>query len=326
MATVTLTPGTLPPPACYPTEQARFDAYTAAILATISGGIQWQGGTGAPGDVSLYWLRQGLSGGPGLEPLKWSVPDAAWTRWLSSLHNTGTPGGSSNAYTYTQSPAAPPAEAYRLGATYIFKATFANTGAATLSVDGLPAVPIKRRSGTDLEAGDIEVGLVVVLVHDGTNFQMVTPTVAKKTRFGYLYTEGNTTATPPAAPGDIVLSVTKPSSATWQEFELNACLAWRANTTNVEVECDMTFETAPLTAADVTTKAGCGNSPQQMLGSGVDNDSNNAFWRRLGPVPAEWASVNTISFKIHMDVKAGSFQLPSTLYAFLRCTYTEPVP
>jgi hypothetical protein len=175
MATVTLTPGTLTPPACYPTEQARLDAYTAAILATISGGIQWQDGTGAPGDVALYWLRQGLSGGPGLEPLKWSIPDAAWTRWLSSLHNAGTPGGSSNAYTYTQSPAAPPAEAYRLGATYIFKATFANTGAATLSVDGLTAVSIKKRGTVDLEQNDITSGKVVVVVHDGTNFQMVSP-------------------------------------------------------------------------------------------------------------------------------------------------------
>lgn len=173
MATVTLTPGTLPPPACYPTEQARFDAYVAAILATISGGIQWQDGTGAPSDVGLYWLRQAAAGAPGLEPLKWSIPDSAWTRWLSSLHNAGTAGGSSNAYTYTQSPAAPPAEAYRLGATYIFKATFANTGAATLSVDGLTAVPLKKHGAIDLAQGDILANQVVVAVHDGTNFQMV---------------------------------------------------------------------------------------------------------------------------------------------------------
>lgn len=326
MAEITLTPGTLPPPACFPTEQARFDAYVAAILATITGGLQWQAGAVAPSDVAMFWLRQGGSGTPGLEPLKWSTPDAAWTRWLSSIHNTGTSGGSSNAYTITQSPAAPPAEAYRLGATYIFRATFANTGAATLSVDGLAAVPIKRRSGTDLEGGDIEAGLVVVVIHDGTNFQMVTPTVVKKTQFGYLYAEGNTTAAPPLAPGDIILSVTKPASAKWEEFEVNACLAWRASTTNVGIECRMTFETAPLTAQNVTTKAGCGNSPQQMLGQGVDDDSNNAFWRRLGPVPSEWASVNTISFKVHAEILAGSFENPSTFYAFARCTYTEPAP
>lgn len=325
MATVTLTPGVLTQPACYATEQERFEAYTAAILAAISGGIQWDAATGAPGDVGLYWLRQDSANGRGLEPLKYSTPDGAWSRWLSSLHNAGTAGGSSNAYTYTQSPSAPSTEAYRLGATYIFKATFANTGPATLSVDGLAAVPIKKR-GVDLEADDILVGMVVVVVHDGTNFQLITPTSVKKTQFGYLYAEGNTTASPPAAPGDVTVTVTKPSNATWQEFDLNACLAWRASTNNVEVECKMTFETAPLTAANVTSKAGCGNSGQQMLGAGIDDDSNNAFWRRMGPVPSEWATVNTISFKVKIDVKTGSFEQASTLYAFLRCSYTEPVP
>lgn len=326
MATVTLTPGTLLQPACYPTEQARFDAYVAAIQAAISGGIQWDAATGAPGDVGLYWLRLDGVNARVLEPLKYSTPDGAWARWLSSLHNAGTPGGSSNAYTYTQSPAAPSAEAYRLGATYVFKATFANTGPATLSVDGNAALAITKR-GNPLEAGDIAVGMVVVVVHDGTEFQLITPPAVRQIRFGYLYTEGNATASPPSAPGDIVLSVTKPSNATWQEFDLNACLGWRANSANLEVECNMTFETAPLTAADVTTKAGCGNSKQQMLGAGIDDDSNNAFWRRMGPVPTEWATVNTISFKIHMNVLApSSFEQASTLYAFLRCSYTEPVP
>lgn len=175
MATVTLTPGTLLQPACYPTEQARFDAYVAAIQASISGGIQWDAATGAPGDVGLYWLRLDGVNARVLEPLKYSTPDGAWARWLSSLHNAGTPGGSSNAYTYTQSPAAPSAEAYRLGATYVFKATFANTGPATLSVDGNAAVSIKKRGAANLEQNDILSGQMVVVVHDGTNFQLVSP-------------------------------------------------------------------------------------------------------------------------------------------------------
>lgn len=176
MASVTLTPGTLPPPACYPTEQDRFNAYVAAIIATVTGGLQWEVGASAPTDNTLYWLRTDTNGRP-LEALKWSVTDGAWVRWLSELNNTATPGGVSNAYTLTNAPSAlaPAAIAYRPGTVYVFRATIANTGACTLAVDGHPPVAIKKRVTVDLEANDITTGKIVMLVHDGTNFQMISP-------------------------------------------------------------------------------------------------------------------------------------------------------
>ena len=174
LPTINLSPGILPPPACYATEQDRFNAYVAAIIASITGGIQWEASVSAPADLTKYWLRTDSNGRP-LEALKWSITDGAWVRWLAEVNNTATAAGAANAYTLTNSPATTAPVAYRPGSTYIFKATFANTGACTLNVDGLGAVTIKKRVSVDLETGDILSGQVVVVVHDGTNFQMVSP-------------------------------------------------------------------------------------------------------------------------------------------------------
>lgn len=60
-------------------------------------------------------------------------------------------------------------ETYRV---YAFKADVANTGAATLNINGLGAVAIKKGS-SDLETGDIEAGQIVLVIYDGTYFQKV---------------------------------------------------------------------------------------------------------------------------------------------------------
>ena len=52
------------------------------------------------------------------------------------------------------------------------KAHAANTGAATLNVNGLGVKVIKKIDGSDLNSGDIPVNALVTLVYDGTNFQI----------------------------------------------------------------------------------------------------------------------------------------------------------
>lgn len=54
-----------------------------------------------------------------------------------------------------------------------FKTDVANTGAATLNVNSLGAITIKKLRDQDLATGDIEAGQIVEVVYDGTNFQMV---------------------------------------------------------------------------------------------------------------------------------------------------------
>lgn len=67
---------------------------------------------------------------------------------------------------------APPITAYVTGMKFRFKADVANTGACTLAVSGLSALAIKKNNDQDLATGDIEVGQIVEVVYDGTDFQM----------------------------------------------------------------------------------------------------------------------------------------------------------
>lgn len=83
-----------------------------------------------------------------------------------------TDGGSTDSYACSLSP---PIPGYRLGIHYRFKANTANTGAASVNLNGLGAKTIKKAVGgvtTDLEDNDIRAGQWVDVVYDGTNMQM----------------------------------------------------------------------------------------------------------------------------------------------------------
>lgn len=77
-----------------------------------------------------------------------------------------------DAYAVTLSPAV---AAYTAGLVVNFKAGTANTGAATLAVNGLSADAIKKNYNQDLNTGDILQNQVVTVIHDGTNWQLQSP-------------------------------------------------------------------------------------------------------------------------------------------------------
>lgn len=81
----------------------------------------------------------------------------------------GTAAGT-NSYTLTLSPAL---TAYALGQQFNVLFTNANTGAATLNINGLGAKAIKRNGSKATKVGDILAGQVFSLYYDGTDFQMV---------------------------------------------------------------------------------------------------------------------------------------------------------
>ena len=81
--------------------------------------------------------------------------------------STGT-----DAYAITVSPNL---GSYAAGQKFTFKADVANTGAATLNVNSLGAVSIKKYVSSDLATGDIAANQVVLVEYDGTNFQMLSP-------------------------------------------------------------------------------------------------------------------------------------------------------
>lgn len=78
-------------------------------------------------------------------------------------------GGSTDDYVVSLDPA--PTE-YTEGLWIIFKANTTNTGAATLNANSLGAKTIKKNVDQDLADGDIQADQVVIVVYDGTNFQL----------------------------------------------------------------------------------------------------------------------------------------------------------
>ena len=83
--------------------------------------------------------------------------------------------GSANAYAATLSPA--PA-ALVAGMALRLKASFTNTGAATLNVNSLGAVSIYKAGNSPLAAGDVTSGIVFTVAYDGTYWQLQSPTPA----------------------------------------------------------------------------------------------------------------------------------------------------
>lgn len=87
------------------------------------------------------------------------------SKLVSSISGTDTITGSLS----------PTLAAYAAGQMFYFVAAGDNTGAVTLNLNSLGAKNVTKDGTTALVAGDIKSGEVVVVVYDGTRFQMVSP-------------------------------------------------------------------------------------------------------------------------------------------------------
>lgn len=65
--------------------------------------------------------------------------------------------------------------AYVFGLTITFKTLTANDGIASLTINSLPPIPIKKRNNKKLITGDIEAGQMVMVSFDDNHFQMLSP-------------------------------------------------------------------------------------------------------------------------------------------------------
>jgi len=84
--------------------------------------------------------------------------------------NYAVAAGPANALTIALDPA-PASLSELVGVPIRVKITATNTGAATLSANGLTATPITRPSGVALQAGDLSLGGFVTVIFDGTVFR-----------------------------------------------------------------------------------------------------------------------------------------------------------
>ncbi len=199
MASIKLAPGVLNPPACYETEQQRFEAYVAKIIATILGGLQWEFQTGAPVDLGLYWLRRGSDGRP-LGGRQYVVADGRWEPWLEVPIVVESSGGVANTYTATTGNSLTSGAVIIPGRRVLFIAAATNTGASTLNVDGTGAVDITRHNAASLIAGDLAAGAIVDVVYNSTGggrWELQTP-VPPSVATAPTYPPGMTGAVPAA--------------------------------------------------------------------------------------------------------------------------------
>lgn len=91
--------------------------------------------------------------------------------WDESLGNISAHGFDTGGADACEIAPAPAITAYATGQSFHFFAANANTGAATLDVNGLGAKAIQR-DGVALSSGDIGAGDLVSVVYDGTQFQL----------------------------------------------------------------------------------------------------------------------------------------------------------
>jgi hypothetical protein len=116
---------------------------------------------------------------------------AALAVWYAQISSgtivTGTVGGTVDAITLTNSPTVPSAQ-MKYGSKFMFTPIGTSSSTTpTLNVDGIGAKTIQYR-GAALVAGDIVSGFPMLVVYDGTNFQIVGPIPSSKN-----YNAGGTT-------------------------------------------------------------------------------------------------------------------------------------
>lgn len=104
-----------------------------------------------------------------------SIPSAAVPADVvrqSGAQIYGTDGGATDAYAISMTPTL---TSYVAGQAFNFFANSANTGAATLNIDGLGAKSITFPDGSALTDNYIAAGSIVRVVYDGTKFQISSP-------------------------------------------------------------------------------------------------------------------------------------------------------
>jgi hypothetical protein len=125
-------------------------------------------------DATINWLEGMAPSGVNDSARAMMAAIASWYALIDGgTISGGTVGGTADAITLTNSPTV---SALAAGQRYLFRYTSSgNTGAVTLSVDGIGSPLALRYKDVALIAGDIATNDWVLAVHDGTRFQMLNP-------------------------------------------------------------------------------------------------------------------------------------------------------
>ena len=142
-----------------------FNALTADLATGLSTAITKDGQTTVTANIPMSTYKfTGLGvGSAATDSANLSQVQSTVTKLLTSVSGADT----------ITAVGAPVVAAYAAGQMFYFVATGDNTGAVTLNIDSLGAKAVTRDGSVALAAGDIKSGEVVVVVYDGTRFQVV---------------------------------------------------------------------------------------------------------------------------------------------------------
>lgn len=292
-AEINLEPGILtapgnPPPGCYASEQDRFNAYVAAIIATFSGDDEVYIGPDSPTDTSLLWIKTNGPTGAPIAILSYSADDASWVRVAEIPTWGGISTGAGASYQIvTDPPYLTDDAAYVVGKTYQFIANHASVGASTFQVGSLAIKNIKIRVSEDLIADSILNNQVVTLTYDGVNMQMLSPV-------------GTLPPVPPTPPPPTPPNIVSPLlnlPPTWFAFsaDYNIDLTWAhgladrpahvSGTFVCKADLTLTGDEAPLSStADKTT------IPLEFIQSEIYE--SGTYYKDYQPFNVSWDDVN----------------------------------
>ena len=152
----------------------RHDTHDQDLADGINETLEKSGSNAATGDLDIGSNRITLVADGTAKT------DAATVNQIQSNASAfqATDTGTANAYVIALSPAI---TAYAAGQRVSFKAANASTTAATLTVNTLGTMAIKKKNDQDIASGYIESGSIVTVVYDGTSFQMTSQLASAST-------------------------------------------------------------------------------------------------------------------------------------------------
>jgi hypothetical protein len=142
-----------------------FNALTADLATGLSTCITKDGQTTVTANIPMANYKfTGLgAGSAAADSANLSQVQSTVVKLLASVSGTDT----------ITAVGSPTVAAYAAGQMFYFVAAGDNTGAVTINIDSLGAKNVTRDGSVALAAGDIKSGEVVVIVYDGTRFQVV---------------------------------------------------------------------------------------------------------------------------------------------------------
>jgi hypothetical protein len=291
-----------------------FNALTADLATGLTTAITKDGQTTPTANIPMGTFKfTGLGAGTAAEDsVRVSQLQAGGTTFLTAA---GT-----DTITATASPSL---TAYATGNLFTFVVANTNTGAVTLNVDGLGAKAVTRDGSTALAAADLVATEVVVVIYDGTRFQVINPNAATNYRISGTLT--------PSSTNGIVGTTTNDNANAGSVGELVSATLASGSAVSLVTATAKTVTSISLTAGDwdvtgvvnmffdaatnVVAAYGGASTTNNTLGA------NNTF---TGTLYSTTGSVlgNTLQMRTTVPTQRISIASTTTVYLIAFCSFT----